>query len=125
MGLSKRPVHIFEPDPLQCGQAVLAMLSDSTVDEIITICKNERETTFKEMKSVLEHFGISIVGGRKEAQKKPDLPKTALLSLETPKCWHWSLYFNGTFFDPEYGVLSDFPPSLRRYYWEIKETSEV
>ena len=56
MGLTKKPVHIFEPNWLQCGQAVLAMLTDNTVDEIIAICRNERETTFKEMKSVLKHF---------------------------------------------------------------------
>ena len=120
LAITKKPIHIFEPDPLQCGQAVLAMLSDTTVDEIIKLCGNTKETTFKEMKSVLEHFGISIVGGRKEVQNKKDLPEVALLSLETPKCWHWSLYFKGTFFDPEYGVISDFPPSFRRYYWEIK-----
>ena len=121
MGLTKKPVHIYEPNWLQCGQAVLAMLSDSTVDEIISICGNVRETTFKEMVSVLEHFGISIDGGRKQAFSREDLPKIALLSLETPKCWHWSLYFDGVFYDPEYGVLSDFPPSNRRYYWEIKK----
>lgn len=124
MGLTKKPVHIFEPDPLQCGQAVLAMLTDSTVDEIIEICNNRKETTFKEMKNILQHFGISLVSGRKQVSKKAELPKVALLSLETPKCWHWSLYFDGTFFDPEYGVLSDFPPSFRRYYWEINKTSE-
>ena len=124
LALTKNPVHIFEPDPLQGGQAVLAMLTDSTVDKIIELCKNRKETTFKEMKSVLEHFDISIAGARKEAACKEDLPKVALLSLETPKCWHWSLYFGGIFFDPEYGVLGDFPPSFRRYYWEIKQTSE-
>ena len=100
------------------------MLTDSSVDEIIELCKNERETTFKEMRFILEHFGISIIGGRKEVVNKENLPKVALLSLETPKCWHWSLYFEGTFLDPKYGILNDFPPSFRRYYWEIKETSE-
>lgn len=125
LSLTRRPVHIFEPDPLQCGQAVLAMLTDTSVDEIIALCKNKRETTFKEMKNILEHFGISLIGGRKEFITKEDLSEVALLSLETPKCWHWSLYFEGTFFDPEYGVLSDIPPSFRRYYWEIKKTSEA
>ena len=124
MALTKNPIHIYEPNWLQCGQAVLAMLTDSTIEEIIALCGNERETTFKEMKSVLEHFGISIVGTRKEAEKIEALPKVALLSLETPKCWHWSLYFDGTFFDPEYGILKDFPPSFRRYYWELKENSK-
>ena len=125
MGLTKKPIHIYEPDPLQCGQAVLAMLSDCSVDEIISICGNTRETTFREMVNVLEHFGISLEGGRKQASKKEELPRIALLSLETPKCWHWSLYFDGLFYDPEYGVLDDFPPTNRKYYWEIKETSKL
>lgn len=124
MGLTEQPIHIFEPDPLQCGQAVLAMLTDSSVDEIIALCGNKRETTFKEMVSVLSHYCISLEGGRQQANEKSDLPEIALLSLETPKCWHWSLYFGGTFYDPEYGVLDDFPPSFRRYYWKIKKTVE-
>ncbi|MBO5852850.1 MAG: hypothetical protein J6Q74_03465 [Clostridia bacterium] len=124
MALTLKPKHIYEPDPLQCGQAVLAMLADTTVDEIISICKNKKETTFKEMVYVLEHFGISIDGNRKQALNREDLPEIALLSLETPKCWHWSFYFKGTFYDPEYGVLSEFPPSFRRYYWKIKEDSK-
>ena len=124
MGLTKKPVHIFEPDPLQCGQAVLAMLTDTAVPDIIALCQNERETTFKEMKSVLTHFGIELSGGRQQALNKEDLPSVALLSLETPKCWHWSLYFEEKFYDPEYGLLDDFPPSARRYFWEIKKVSK-
>ena len=125
MSLTKKPVHIYEPDPLQCGQAVLAMLSDCSVDEIISICGNTRETTFKEMVDVLSRFDISLEGGRMQASKKEELPRIALLSLETPKCWHWSLYFDGLFYDPEYGVLDDFPPTNRKYYWKIKETSKL
>ncbi len=124
MALTKKPVHIFEPDPLQCGQAVLAMLTDSSVDEIIKLCGNERETTFKEMVSILAFFDIELEGSRKQADKKEELPSIALLSLETPKCWHWSLYFEGVFYDPEYGILNDFPPTNRRYFWEIKKDSE-
>ena len=121
MGITKKPVHIFEPDPLQCGQAVLAMLSDSSVGDIVTLLNNKKETTFKEMVFTLKHFGIDLIGDRKQALKKEELPPIALLSLETPKCWHWSLYFEGVFYDPEYGVLDDFPPTNRRYFWEIKK----
>ena len=119
MALTNNPIHIYEPTPLQCGQAVLAMLSGKTVDEIIEICKTENETTLKQMFFTLESCGISYVGKRMEVYSKDDLPQICLLSLETPHCWHWSLYYKGIFFDPEYGVLDDFPPSKRRYYWEI------
>ena len=113
--------HIFEPTPLQCGQAVLAMLSGKTVDEIITLCKTERETTLAQMKSVLTDLGFDFNPNRKQAFSKSDLPNIAVLSLETPKCWHWSLYFNGTFYDPEFGILDDFPVCNRKYIFEIQK----
>ena len=121
MALTKSPTHIFEPDPLQCGQSVLAMLSDKSVSEIIALCGTERETTLSDKKRVLKLLDINLCPTRIEVKDKSELPRVAMLSLETPKCWHWSLYFGGRFYDPEYGLLNDFPPSNRRYFWEIKE----
>lgn len=112
--------HIFEPTPLQCGQAVLAMITNNTVEQIIIDCNTERETNFNHMKNVLNKYRISIISQRTPVDNKEQLPKIALLSLETPKCWHWSLYVNNMFYDPEYGLIDDFPPTNRRYYWEIK-----
>ena len=112
--------HIFETTPLKCGQAVLAMISGKTVGEIIDICGTERETTLKQMKDTLTSLGFSFNHERKLANTKNDLPRLAVLSLETPKCWHWSLYAYGKFYDPEYGLIDDFPPSNRRYFWELK-----
>lgn len=121
MSLTKKPTYIKEPTSLQCGQAVLAMLTELSVETIITQCGTERETALAQMKKVLTDNGISFENERKIAGKKEDLPKIALLSLETPRCWHWSLYFDGTFYDPEHGVMNDFPTCGRKYYWEIKE----
>lgn len=111
--------YIHEPTDLQCGQAVLAMLLGTSAEEICRMLGNERETTLREMQTVLSENGINFSHERKQAQTKADLPKTALLSLETPRCWHWSLYADGVFYDPEHGVLDDFPVSGRRFFWEI------
>lgn len=113
--------HIFEPTPLQCGQAVLAMVTGKPVSEIVDFLDNERETTLKEMFACLEYFGFYVDRQRKEVEVKKDLPNFCFLSLETPKCWHWSLYADGVFYDPEHGVLDDFPASRRRYFWAIKK----
>lgn len=115
------PRHIFEPTPLQCGQAVLAMLADRPIEEVIERCGTDRETKRDDMLRVLESYGIQYDRLRRQVQKKEELPPICILSLETPRCWHWSLYFKGTFYDPEHGVLNDFPESRRRYYWEIFE----
>lgn len=120
MPLVKEVNHIFEPNPLACGQAVIAMLSGVNVFDIIDMAGTERETTLNDMKSLLKKLQINIAANRVQVIKKEQLPQIAVLSLETPKCWHWSLYFDGKFYDPEYGILDDFPPSYRRYYWEIK-----
>lgn len=121
MPITQKVNHIFEPTELQCGQAVLAMLSGEGVEKIVDMLSNDRETTLKDMKTALKKLDISFDEQRKEVKDKTLLPEIAILSLETPHCWHWSLYFKGTFYDPEYGVLEDFPPSNRRYYWEIFE----
>lgn len=120
MPLTEQPTHIFEPNPLACGQAVLAMLTDRPVEEIIKVVGTERETTLRDMFRILDLYGIEYQREKHEVTTKEKLPNICMLSLETPKCWHWSLYFNGVFYDPEYGVLGDFPPSNRRYYFKIK-----
>ena len=111
--------YIHEPTDLQCGQAVLAMLLGTTPEKICTFLQNDRETTLREMQLVLETNGVRFSRERRQAFTKEDLPKIALLSLETPRCWHWSLFADGVFYDPEHGVLDDFPISKRRFYWEI------
>lgn len=116
--------YIHEPTDLQCGQAVLAMVLDMTVDEIIRYLNNDRETTLKEMKQTLRAFGVEISDTRVQVHDKKDLPEMCLLSLETPRCWHWSLYYDGIFYDPEHNIMNDFPESDRRYYWKLYRNQE-
>lgn len=111
--------YIHEPTDLQCGQAVLAMLLGKSAEEICEYLSNDRETTLREMKQTLTDFGVRFDPQRREAQTKADLPNVCILSLETPRCWHWSLYAEGIFYDPEHGVLEDFPEAKRKYYWEV------
>ena len=49
MPLVDKPTHLFEPNPLACGQAVLSMVSGKSYQEIVEIVKTERETTLKDM----------------------------------------------------------------------------
>lgn len=111
--------YIHEPTDRQCGQAVLAMALNKTVDEIIEYLGNDRETTLKEMKMTFRKFEINISDERCSIVDKNNLPEMCLLSLETPRCWHWSLFYDGIFYDPEHGIMTDFPESNRRYYWKL------
>lgn len=113
--------YVHEPTDLQCGQAVLAMVLGLPVEQVSGELDNDRETTLKEMKDYFRSHGVKISDERKQAQTKDDLPPLSLLSLETPRCWHWSLYCEGVFYDPEHGVLNDFPVCSRKYYWELNK----
>ena len=122
MSLTKLPKHIFEPNELACGQSVLAMLFDLSVFTVIKSINNARETTLKEMIDFVEKQGVKISHVKKQVKSREELPPICILSLETPRCWHWSLYFKGTFYDPEHGVLDNFTESNRKYYFEIFES---
>ena len=111
--------YIHEPTDLQCGQAVLAMVLGVSAEEIGERLGNDRETTLREMKDTFRKNGVKISDTRILVRDKSELPPLCLLSLETPRCWHWSLFCEGTFYDPEHGVMDDFPESNRRYYWEL------
>lgn len=111
--------YIHEPTELQCGQAVLAMLLGTDAESVCKYLGNERETAFREMKLFLDEHGFRLSAEKKQVFSKTQLPVLALLSLETPRCWHWSLYSDGVFYDPEHGIMSDFPLSKRKYFWEI------
>lgn len=95
------------------------MLSDKTVDEIIDIVGTKRETKLCDMFKALDLCGIKYSSQRVEVDNKEQLPSVCFLSLETPRCWHWSLYFHGRFYDPEHGESDDFPKAYRKYYWQI------
>ena len=69
----------------------------------------------------LKNEGISFENRRVQVNDKSELPEICILSLQTPRCWHWSLYYKGVFYDPEHRVLEDFPKAKRKYYWKINE----
>ena len=116
-----KPTYIKEPDSLQCGQAVLAMITERTVDEIVKITGNPRELTLSEMKNTLRKYGFTVSDEKVQVFSKEELPDLCFLSLETPRCWHWSLYADKVFYDPEHGVMDDFPVCKRKYYWKVSE----
>ena len=113
--------YIHEPTELQCGQAVLATVTGLTVEQVCSELGNDRETNLRDMKSFLRSHGVWVAEERIQVMRKEELPAFCLLSLETPRCWHWSLYREGEFYDPEHGVMEDFPESARKYYWEIRK----
>lgn len=120
MGERKEITYIREPTDLQCGQAVLAMITGLTAEEAAQELQNDRETNLREMKGFLRRHGAWVSDERVQIMSREELPPLCVLSLETPRCWHWSLYCEGVFYDPEHGVSDDFPECARKYCWEVR-----
>ena len=73
--------HVFEPNPLACGQAVLSMLSGDSVENVMKVVKTDRETTLKDMFSALDFYGIKYSQERKAVREKQDLPSVCIVLL--------------------------------------------
>ncbi len=78
MPLCEKTEYVKEPTSLQCGQAVLAMLSGKSVNEIIEITGTERETTLKDMLSALGRLDIEYERERIQAYTVSDLPEICM-----------------------------------------------
>ena len=49
MGIVENINHLYELNPLACGQAVICMLSGLDFESVFKLVKTEKETTLKDM----------------------------------------------------------------------------
>lgn len=48
------------------------------------------------------------------------LQECCILSILLPGYGHWSLYYKGKYYDPEFGVLDKLPQQAKLcYYWDV------
>jgi len=112
--------YIKEPTGYLCGQSVVAMLADVSVDEVIDVMGTDKGTSVQEVNDALAYYGIKHAKTRKKYIDGTVLPDLCILSLKLPGYGHWSLYYNGIFYDPEFGVLKECPKNAKLcYYWEL------
>jgi len=112
--------YIEQPTEYLCGQSVVAMLAGVSVDEVITLMANDKGTSVTEIDSALFYYGIKNGKKRVSVTKDTTLPDICILSVKLPKYGHWSLYFKGKYYDPEFGEINELPENaVLKYYWEI------
>jgi len=113
-------IYVKEPTGYLCGQSVIAMLANVPVDEVIKVMKTDKGTSTAQIDNALFYYGIKHGKTRKKVKEDTVLPDICILSLKLPGYEHWSLYFNGKYYDPEFGVMNDLPENaVLEYYWEI------
>ncbi len=96
------------------------MLADVTVEEVVSVMKNETGTGKKDIEKALDYYGISQAKTMTKADNTSVLPKVCILKVLLPKYGHWILYYDGKYYDPEFGVMEELNQKARiQSYLEI------
>ena len=113
--------YIKEPTGYLCGQSVVAMLAGVSVDEVIEVMETDKGTDTPTIRDALKWYGLkTATKARLKYNPGTALPECCILSVLLPGYGHWSLYYKGKFYDPEFGVLDKLPEQAKlRYYWEV------
>jgi len=109
-----------QPNEYQCGQACVAMLAGVTPAEVADIMYEEYGTCDEDINKALDYYKIPHSNIRKPFFPNIILPDICIVSMQLPGYGHWSLYYKGKFYDPEFGLLDKCPENAEIcYYWEI------
>lgn len=103
----KKINYIKQPTDYLCGQACVAMLAGVTVEEVVSVMKNDKGTGKKDIEKALNYYGISQAKTLTKADNSSVLPKVCILKVLLPQYAHWILYYDGKYYDPEFGVMEE------------------
>ncbi len=116
----KKINYIKQPTEYLCGQACVAMLAGVTVEEVIYVMKNDKGTGKKDIEKALSYYGIRQAKTMTKADDSSVLPKVCILKVLLPKYSHWVLYYDGKYYDPEFGLTDELYHKARiQSYLEI------
>lgn len=105
-----------------CGQSCIAMLAGTTLDEMCDIMKcREWQANMYKMIFTLEYLGIEHADTLVYTLgKECELPKCCIILEKMGRYSHYLIGFDGKYYDPNMGVMSEFDMSKVIGYLEIK-----
>ena len=118
--IMKKIDYIKQPTEYLCGQACVAMLAGVTVEEVVSVMQNDKGTGKKDIEKALNYYGIEQAKMMTKADNFSVLPKVCILKVLLPKYSHWILYYDGKYYDPEFGLMEELYHKARiQSYLEI------
>lgn len=101
--------YLKQPEDGECGQTCLAMLAGISVEEVIKIMKSTKwQASISKVLETLDYFGFSYKKPVYTHGRKPEFPKCCIINSRGTEKSHLLVYFDGIFYDPTYGVTSDY-----------------
>ena len=97
--------YIQQPTEYLCGQACVAMIANVSVDDVIRVMNNDQATGKKDIERALDHYGIRQAKTMTKVDNDTPLPPVCILKVLLPRYRHWVLFYHGTYYDPEFGLM--------------------
>ena len=113
---------IMQPTPATCGQACIAMIADKSSEEGIKDMKTDGPTSIGQLMEALDFYDIRHAERNKRISKKNPIPyKYSILTVHMDAGYtHWVLLYDGTYYDPEFGLIEgDYPHGKITSFLEI------
>lgn len=98
---------VMQPTATTCGQACIAMIAGKEVEEVIKDMKTDGPTSIGQLMEILDFYGIRHAEKNTRISKKNPVPyEYSILTVHTNTGYtHWTLLFNGKYYDPEFGLI--------------------
>jgi hypothetical protein len=104
--------YVPQPDFYTCGQACLAMIAKIPIEEAITVMEQKKGPGSSSFYRALKKYKIDYLSWR-PIDSVDEFPPLCVLWVEFPTYNHSVLYYNGIYYDPEFGVLETYTPEGR------------
>ena len=99
---------VMQPTDTTCGQACIAMITGKEIEEVIKDMKTDGPTSIGQLIGALDFYGIGHAEKNTRISKKNPVPhEYSILTVHTNAGYtHWVLWFDGKYYDPEFGLIS-------------------
>lgn len=90
-----------------CGQACIAMISNKTIETVISDMKTDGPTSIGQLIEILDKYGIPHAEKNTRISKKNPKPyPCSILTVHTNEGYtHWTLLYNDKYYDPQFGLI--------------------
>ncbi|MBD5466910.1 MAG: hypothetical protein HDR21_02025 [Lachnospiraceae bacterium] len=90
-----------------CGQACIAMIADKPIETVIRDMGTDGPTSIGQLIEILDQYGIPHAEKNVRISKKNPQPAPfSILTVHTNAGYtHWTLLYQGTYYDPEFGLI--------------------
>jgi len=111
--------YVPQPDFYSCNQACLAMIAGIPIEEAVAVMKKYEGPGSSAFYKAFKKYKIEYMSWR-TVNHISELPPLCILLIKFPSYNHTVVYYDGVYYDPEFGVLESYKPEAEiTHYLEL------